>query len=156
MKREKLGVMRDEDRSPATQRASRIRLWWLAVAVIAAWLLWMTLRPQAQVTADLTTITTPAAAQGISIPFLIGFLGNIVVFIPLGAAAALALGSRPLKTRLLASTAIGMALSAAIELLQLAIPSRFSDFDDWLLNTAGACIGAVIAGILINNCRASC
>ena len=147
--------MRDEDKASVTHHGSRITLWWLAVVVIAAWLLWMTLRPQEQVTADLTTITTPAAAQGISIPFLISFLGNVAVFIPLGAAAALALGSRPFKTRLLASTAIGMALSAAIELLQLAIPSRFSDFDDWLLNTLGACIGAAIASILIHRRKRS-
>lgn len=137
--------MGNEERGQGTQRAARSALWWLVVAVVAAWLLWMTLRPQAQVTADLTTITTPAAAQGISIPFLIGFLGNVAVFIPLGAAATLALESEPLKTRLLTSIAIGTTLSAAIELLQLAIPSRVSGFDDWLLNTAGTCIGALIA-----------
>jgi len=108
----------------------------------------MTLRPQEQASADLTPITVPAAAQGISIPFLIGFLGNIVVFIPLGAAAAFALANKPRGTRLLAATAVGAGLSAAIELLQLAIPSRFSGFDDWLLNTAGTLIGAVIAVII--------
>jgi len=124
---------------------SRIALWWLAVVGVAAWLLWMTLRPQEQAVADLTPITTPAAAQGISIPFLIDFLGNIVVFIPLGAAAALALANKPRGTRLLASTGIGAVLSAAIELLQFAIPSRFSGFDDWLLNTVGTCVGALIA-----------
>ena len=93
-------------------------------------------------------ITVPAAAQGISIPFLIGFLGNIVVFVPLGAAAAFALTGKSLKTRLLVSTAIGAALSAIIELTQLTIPSRVSGFDDWLLNTIGVLIGAVIAVII--------
>lgn len=140
--------MSNEERREVTHRASRSALWWLVFVAIAAWLLWMTLRPQAQAVADLTPITVPAAARGISIPFMVDFLGNIIVFIPLGAAAAFALATKPRWTRLLAATAVGAGLSAAIELLQLAIPSRFSGFDDWLLNTAGTFIGAVIASIL--------
>ncbi len=142
--------MGNEEKPRGTHHASRIALWWLVVAVVAAWLLWMTLRSQDRVIADLTYITTPAAAQGISIPFLIDFLGNIVVFIPLGAAAAFTLANKPRWPRLLTATAIGAGLSAAIELLQRTIPSRFSGFDDWLLNTAGTFIGAVMAGVLIN------
>jgi len=147
--------MGNEERREVTHRASRIALWWLVFVAIAAWLLWMTLRPQEQAVADLTPITAPAAARGISVPFLVDFLGNIAVFIPLGAAAALALANKPCGPRLLAATAVGAGLSAAIELLQLAIPSRFSGFDDWLLNTVGACIGAVIAGVLISRRSAS-
>ncbi|HQK15515.1 MAG TPA: VanZ family protein [Anaerolineae bacterium] len=147
--------MDNEERGRGTHHGSRITLWWLAVVVVAAWLLWMTLRPQEQASADLTPLTVPAAAQGISIPFLIDFLGNIVVFIPLGAAAAFALAHKPRGTRLLAATAVGAGLSAAIELLQLAIPSRVSGFDDWLLNTAGTFIGAAIASILINRRKRS-
>lgn len=140
--------MGNEERGLGTRRTARSALWWLVVAVVAAWLLWMTLRPQEQAIADLTPITAPAAAQGISIPFLIDFLGNIVVFVPIGAAAAFALADKPRGTRLLASTAVGSGLSAAIELLQLAIPSRFSGLDDWLLNTTGTLIGAVVAVII--------
>ncbi len=147
--------MSDEERGQVTHHASRFTLWWLAVVVVAVWLLWMTLRPQEQAVADLTPITAPAAAQGISIPFLIDFLGNIAVFVPLGAAAALALANKPRGSRLLAATAVGAGLSAAIELLQSAIPSRFADFDDWLLNTAGTCIGAAMASILINKPKRS-
>ncbi len=128
---------------------------WLVVAAVAGWLLWMTLRSQEQAAADLTPITAPAAAQGIAIPFLIDFLGNIVVFIPLGAAAAFALGNKPHKMRLLVATAIGATLSTVIELLQLTIPSRVSGFDDWLLNTVGTFIGAVIASILISRRKRS-
>jgi glycopeptide antibiotics resistance protein len=137
--------MGNEERREITRRALRITFWWLVVAAIAAWLLWMTLHPQEQASADLAYITAPATAHGISIPFLIGFLGNIAVFVPLGAAAAFALAHKPRGIRLLAATALGAGLSAAIELLQFAIPSRFSSFDDWLLNTIGACVGAVIA-----------
>jgi len=140
--------MGNEERGQATHHASRIALWWLVVVAVAAWLLWMTLRSQEQAVADLTLITVPAAVRGISIPFLIDFLGNIVVFIPLGAAAAFALANKPRWTRLLAATAVGAGLSAVIELLQSALPSRFADFDDWLLNTAGTLIGAAIAVII--------
>ncbi|MGC9396173.1 MAG: VanZ family protein [Anaerolineae bacterium] len=140
--------MGNEERREVTHHVSRITLWWVVVVVVGAWLLWMTLRPQAQVTADLTAITIPAAAQGISISFLIDFLGNIAVFIPLGAATASALANKPRTTRLLASTAVGAGLSAAIELLQLTIPSRVSGFDDWLLNTIGTLIGAGITVII--------
>jgi glycopeptide antibiotics resistance protein len=140
--------MGEEEKPPLTHHTSRISLWWLVVAVVAAWLLWMTLRSQEQATADLTLITVPAAARGISAGFLIDFLGNIVVFVPLGAAIAFALTGKSLKTRLLVSTAIGSVLSAVIELTQLTIPSRVSGFNDWLLNIAGTCIGAVIASVL--------
>ncbi len=147
--------MGNEERERVTRHVSRITLWWLVVVAVAAWLLWMTLRSQEQAVADLTPITAPAAARGISIPFLIDFLGNIVVFIPLGAAAAFALAKKSRGTRLVAATAVGAGLSAAIELLQSAIPSRFADFDDWLLNTAGTFIGAVIVSILINRRKRS-
>lgn len=123
-------------------------LWWLAVVAVAAWLLWMTLRPQAQVSSQLTYITAPARAHGFSVRFVIDFLGNIAVFVPLGAAAAFALTARPLKTRLITATAIGAGLSAIIELAQLLVPGRVSAPEDWLLNTLGAFIGAGIALIL--------
>ena len=137
-----------EEKTEVTHHTPRLMLWWLVVAAITAWLLWMTLRSQEQATADLTPITAPAAARGISAGFLIDFLGNIVVFVPLGAAIAFALTGKSRKIRLSASTAIGAALSAMIELTQLTIPSRVSGFDDWLLNTVGVLIGAVIAVII--------
>lgn len=124
-------------------------VWGIIALLIAAWLLWMTLRPQSQASADLAYITAPAAAQGISIPFLIGFLGNIAVFVPLGAAAGFALAGKPARTRLIAATLTGATLSAAIELIQRTLPSRVSSWDDWLLNTLGALIGALIAHLLI-------
>jgi VanZ family protein len=124
------------------------RLGWLAVVAVTAWLLWMTMRPQAQVTAELVPLAAPAVARGVSFGFLIDKVGNVLVFVPLGAAAALALIGKPRLTRLLASTAGGAALSAAIELAQHFIPGRDSALKDWLLNTAGAFIGAAIVATL--------
>ena len=117
---------------------------WLAAALIALWLYWMTLRPQTAVSADLTPITVAAESQGLSIPFVIGILGNIVVFIPWGAAVALALNRRPRGISMGGSIMSGALLSASIELLQRRVPGRVSAWDDWMLNTLGVALGAVV------------
>ncbi len=124
--------------------------WWILAGAIAVWLLWMTLRPNQSVAADLTPLTETAAAQDISVHLLIDLAGNVVVFAPLGAALALALGDKPLVHRLLLATLIGAGLSLTIELAQTALPSRVAALDDWLLNTAGTAIGALATASLQN------
>jgi hypothetical protein len=52
--------------------------WWVLAAAIAAWLLWMTLRPNPSVAVDLAPLTTPAADRGISPHALISLAGNVV------------------------------------------------------------------------------
>jgi glycopeptide antibiotics resistance protein len=121
------------------------KFWWMIALAVVVWLLWMTLRPNTTVATDLTPLTGPAAARGISIHWLIDIAGNIVVFVPLGAAVALALGDHPARLRLLGGSGAGALLSASIELAQLALPSRVSAVGDWALNTAGAAIGAALA-----------
>jgi VanZ family protein len=108
----------------------------------------MTLRPQATVSHDLTPITQPAAQRGISIHWLINIGGNVAVFVPLGAAVALAQSGRPARTRVLWGVASGAILSALIEGLQMLQPTRVSSLGDWALNTFGALIGA-LAVILV-------
>lgn len=121
------------------------KLWWSVAAATALWLLWMTLRPTTTVATDLTPLTGPAATRGISIHWLIDIAGNVVVFAPLGAAVALALGNHPAKLRLLGGILAGALLSVVIELVQLSLPSRVSAVGDWALNTVGAAIGAALA-----------
>jgi glycopeptide antibiotics resistance protein len=104
----------------------------------------MTLRPNQTVATNLAPLTESAAKQGISIHLLIDLAGNVVVFAPLGAALALALRDRPMGRRMLLATLGGASLSLAIELLQTAIPSRVTALDDWLLNTGGAFLGALV------------
>jgi glycopeptide antibiotics resistance protein len=120
----------------------------MLAAAVAAWLLWMTLRPNQTVAADLAPLTESAANQGISVHLLIDFAGNVVVFVPLGAALALALRDWPMRRRLLLATLSGAGLSLAIELIQTAISTRVSALDDWLLNTGGAFLGA-LAGCVV-------
>ncbi|MBN1875679.1 MAG: VanZ family protein [Anaerolineae bacterium] len=127
--------------------------WWIGVILCATWLLWMTLRPQAQATADLAYITTPAVAHGISIRFLIDILGNMVVFMPLGAAATFALWRRDFEQRYarpaVGAILIGASLSAFIEMTQLLLPSRVATLGDWLLNTIGTLMGTFMALMII-------
>ena len=113
--------------------------------LIAVWLLWMTLRPNQTVATDLAPLTASVAAQGISAHLLIDLAGNVVVFAPLGAALALALGDKPAGRRLLLATLTGAGLSLAIELAQMAIPTRVAALDDLLLNTAGTASGALVS-----------
>jgi glycopeptide antibiotics resistance protein len=118
-------------------------LWWSLTGAVAAWLLWMTLRPNQVVATDLLLLTEPAAARGISARLLIDLVGNVVVFFPLGAALAFALGGRPAGHRLLLATLAGAVFSLAIELVQMIVPTRVAALDDWLLNTVGVAIGAL-------------
>ncbi|MCP4538429.1 MAG: VanZ family protein [Chloroflexi bacterium] len=119
--------------------------WWALAGVIAAWLLWMTLRPNPTVAANLAPLIEPAADRGIPPRVLISLAGNIVVFVPLGAALALALDGLSTGRRFLMATLIGAGFSLSIELLQITLPSRVTAVDDLLLNTVGTAIGALVS-----------
>lgn len=129
------------------RQMKRHPFWWAVAIVIAAWLLWMTMRGSGTVNRDLAPIIESQAAQVLGTHLLISILGNIVVFVPLGAVVALALADLPLARRIGWSTMAGAGLSAAIEFLQMALPSRWSDPADWLLNTVGAALGAFVATV---------
>ena len=74
-------------------------------------------------------------------------LSNLLAYLPLGlllAAARIREGGRPWLALLLA-VLLGSLLSYTLELLQHALPSRVPSRQDWLLNSAGTAIGALIA-----------
>ncbi len=66
------------------------------------------------------------------------FLGNILIFIPIGILYPIAfgIGNKRKKTIL-----FGLCLSLLVELAQLAFSKGFFDFDDILLNTLGTVVG---------------
>jgi glycopeptide antibiotics resistance protein len=72
-------------------------------------------------------------------PNAVNVVGNVLLFAPLG--AGLRLLGRPLRVTILA----GFALSAAIEVVQLAIPGRTTSTADVLCNTAGIALGWWVA-----------
>jgi glycopeptide antibiotics resistance protein len=65
-------------------------------------------------------------------------VGNIFLFLPLGAALCL------LGLRRGATVRTGFFLSVAIEITQLFIPGRTTSADDVLCNTAGALVGCLL------------
>ncbi len=87
------------------------------------------------------------AIKAAVLDLLIDGLGNIVVFVPFGAALTWALmdNRRPART----VTIIGAALSFVYEILQLSIPGRVVASGDIVLNTIGAAIGAYLVEIYL-------
>jgi VanZ family protein len=76
----------------------------------------------------------------------IGDASNVAIYVPLGAVAFLALVRRfPRRTAAVASVAIGLSLSAGMELLQYYVPGRGTDLIDVLCNGVGVCLGASVA-----------
>jgi glycopeptide antibiotics resistance protein len=83
-------------------------------------------------------------------PVLIDWVGNVVAFVPFGAALAMATwpGRRSPGVVWWAGVLLtGVLFSAAIESAQLLLPGRSTDVDDVILNSAGAFLG-VGAGYL--------
>jgi VanZ family protein len=71
---------------------------------------------------------------------------NVVLYIPPGMLAALALRRRLGPWAAAACAALtGTALSASMEILQIYLPSRTCSLADLLTNALGACIGAALA-----------
>ena len=71
-------------------------------------------------------------------------VGNVLLFVPLGFLAVIAL-----RRRVRVVTALAAALSVLIESTQLLLGDRWSDVDDVLLNSAGAFAGAVVASRVV-------
>ena len=84
---------------------------------------------------------------------LVDVVGNVLLFVPVGLTLTGASRLRSRFARLAAATALAAALSLAIELVQLWMPTRASDVDDVLFNTLGALVGAVAALPFVRRAR---
>ena len=126
----------------------RLALWRAATVAYLAALAWLVLTP-AQLAGQATGIVNvfAHALEALGVPAHIGypvleFLANVVLFMPFGAAAVLAL---PLRAPGAASTALvigtGALASVAIECAQLFVPGRVSTISDVLANTLGTALG---------------
>jgi glycopeptide antibiotics resistance protein len=80
-------------------------------------------------------------------PFIINFLGNICIFIPIGLLFPLLWSG---YNRLWKVTLMGFLISLFIETAQLK-QARSSDIDDLWLNTLGAVVGYILYKILLTN-----
>ena len=114
----------------------------LAVAAAVVFVLLLTVLPNGgakgvQLTPFVAMVDSIRDPDGLS--NLLEIPANILLFLPLGAAFAYtgALSARR-------AVGYGAAFSAAIELVQLAIPGRWTSIDDWILNTVGTALGFVL------------
>lgn len=69
------------------------------------------------------------------------FIGNLLMFIPVGLFFLLLLG----RARWLQAGMLGVVLTLGIEFVQMFLPERVSDVRDLVANSAGALIGVIVA-----------
>ena len=86
-------------------------------------------------------VVTGCDEAGAAARFLIkDVAGNVVLFLPVGAAVMMLLAGSARRWWWAVGSAA--ALSVTIEAIQSRIPTRATDVDDLLFNTAGAAVGA--------------
>lgn len=130
--------------------------WAIAAAVFAALVLLMTLWPDSTVnSANFVPLREHGAAWSCLLRGCSGavesarflawdVIGNVVVFVPVGYAAAAAFPGWSRPRRFLVATALGFLLSLFIETIQFGIATRATDVDDIIFNTLGAALGAAL------------
>lgn len=92
------------------------------------------------------------ATHGVPLTFPVAeAVGNVLLFVPFGLLWALVAGIRRWPWVLLA----GSLTSATIELVQLAIPGRWTTLQDWILNTLGTGVGLVVLALVVRRRRAA-
>ncbi len=111
----------------------------MVAAMTAIWLFWMTQRPNPEVATQLQPITSAATMHGLSAAFVIGIIGNILVFIPFGMGVSAATDGR-----IGPAMGWGALVSLTIEWLQAQQPSRVPSLLDFALNMVGVALGAFI------------
>ncbi len=92
---------------------------------------------------------TARLANNLTLDAFLNFFG----FIPFGmvlAATLVKMGGRLEKHSISISGGAGILVSATIEIIQAWMPSRSSDLQDLILNSAGMLAGAVIIGLLLH------
>lgn len=137
------------------------RLWGALLVLAVAAVLWVTLRPEERAREAAGTNLSPLEHHGRALEALrrnperadrelilyylvSNVLGNVLLFVPAGLAAAGIAARRRPPARLAAAAVVGLTLSTAVELLQLGIPGRATDVDDVLFNGLGALVGASV------------
>jgi glycopeptide antibiotics resistance protein len=117
-----------------------------AAALYAAGVLWLTIGPAPwstdghEIDGGILNLAAWTSTTTWSTGYISEIAFNVMLFIPIGAFAALLLHRRRWPAALLA----GFAFTALIEVAQLLLPDRVSDPRDLLLNTLGSTLGVVL------------
>ncbi|MFJ4166461.1 VanZ family protein [Microbacterium sp. NPDC089698] len=117
-------------------------------AIVVLLLTWLPAEEAGTVTGVVAVLARLVATWGVPVDAayaVFEFSANIALFTPLG--ALLAVGWRRMPAWAIVAT--GCAASTVIELVQLAIPSRFSTLSDVIANTLGTAVGLVIARAIL-------
>lgn len=133
-------------RTSQTTHLSRILLIPYAIAVLL--IVWLPASEAGKVTGIVAMFAHLVAGWGV--PFeaaytAFEFAANIALFAPLG--VLLALGWRRIPGWVL--IAVGCGSSIVIELVQLAIPSRYATVSDVVANTLGTAVGVVAVRVIL-------
>jgi glycopeptide antibiotics resistance protein len=91
----------------------------------------------------LNPLIAPDTGRRISIP---DFAQNLLLFMPFGAAAVLAVGGSTRRS-IASAVFLGCVLSVSVESIQLVTTDRISSFADVLANTIGTFTGAITAAV---------
>lgn len=144
-------------RSSATSPIRHRRaLWWTAAAVSVALVLVATMAPQEtergtnwvplaqSKPAVKAVLASPNPFAHPAFPFVLWQVGgNVLAFVPVGLSFA-GLGKGRGFKAFGRAVAAAFLLSLLIETLQLFLPTRATDVDDLIFNTAGAAVGAML------------
>jgi glycopeptide antibiotics resistance protein len=126
----------------------------LATLVIAALTLWLSGKAYAKVDPvpfhELRVLQEKLAEGPVPFPTVVALISpmilNVLLFMPWGFLAFVALDTpaRPASQSYLLTVLLAMGLSFAVEATQYFLPSRVTDINDVIWNSAGALIGAFL------------
>ncbi|WP_292721430.1 VanZ family protein [Microbacterium sp. 13-71-7] len=138
----------DSSRPAARRLALTARIVLVPYAIAVLLLTWLPADEAGKVTGVVAVLARLVATWGVpgdAAYTVFEFTANIALFVPLG--ALLAVGWRRMPAW--AIVAVGCAASTVIELVQLAIPSRYSTLSDVIANTLGTAVGLVVARAIL-------
>jgi glycopeptide antibiotics resistance protein len=131
--------------SLAANSVRRTTLSRIAVLLAVAGILLITLWPSdSSIEHQLVPFSEISAAftPHLNADALVGVFGNLILFLPFGAAI------RTYRIGALPAICAGLSLSVAVEIAQLFIPGRWTAADDVLLNTIGTAAGYAAATVV--------
>lgn len=133
------------DRRLRLRSAARVLL--LPYLVALGLIVWLPGQDAEAVTGVVATMAR--MLEGWGVPFDLGypvleFIANIALFVPFGALVAMAWPALQAWKVIVA----GAATSIVIEVVQIALPTRFPTVSDVIANTLGAAVGVAVVAVL--------